>query len=82
MDSFSSSGKLKWIEIVTLYFKSLLLYKKYKSANEIKVILFESLEKIEVSNRKKVTFKSKVNFALLSYRLTGKGYNLVKPLSN
>jgi len=81
LDNFSSSGKLKWLEIITLYFKSLLLHKRNKFANEIKAILFEALDKAEVSSRKKISFKTKINFALISYRLTGKGYNLVRPLS-
>ncbi|MFD1064140.1 glycosyltransferase family 2 protein [Winogradskyella litorisediminis] len=79
--SFSDLGKLKWLEILTLYYKTLLVHQKTTFAKQTKPLIFEALQLVEVSKIRKYVFMAKIIMAYISFVLFGKGYTLVKPLT-
>lgn len=79
--NFRNLGKLKWLEIITLYYKELLVHKKIKYAKKTIPLIFTTLKQVDISLIIKILFKTKILLAYLSFSLTGKGYTLVKPLT-
>jgi len=78
---FTTSGQLKWLEILTLYFKTLLIHKKTTFAKKTIPLIFSTLKEVDISSVRKLLFKIKIILAYISFVLIGKGYTLVKPLT-
>ncbi|MDA8874519.1 glycosyltransferase family 2 protein [Winogradskyella sp.] len=78
---FTTSGQLKWLEILTLYFKALLVHKKTTYAKKAIPLIFSTLKEVDISSFRKLLFRIKIILAYISFVLTGKGYTLVKPLT-
>lgn len=78
---FSSKGKLKFLELETLMFKDLLKEHNYKFARQLMSRLFKTIKVVEASFFRKIVFCVKIVLAYSSYRILGRGYNIVKPLS-
>lgn len=78
---FSENGKIKWLEILTLYYKELLLNGKYSFAKKMILLIFWSSNTVNISFIIKLTFKIKILLAYISFVFFGKGYTLVKPIT-
>ncbi|WP_298903220.1 glycosyltransferase family 2 protein [uncultured Psychroserpens sp.] len=81
MHKLSSKGRLKFLEMQTLMFKDLLKEQKFKFAKQIMSKLFKTIKYVDVSVMKKMVFCSQMLLAYASYRISGRGYNLIKPLT-
>lgn len=80
LKNFSSNGQLKWLEVLTLLYKDILVKKKTKLAPMAMQSLFKSLSVIKIPLSKKMLFKLKIVFTYLSFLIFKRGYSLVKPL--
>lgn len=76
----SSKGRLKFLEMQTLMYKDLLKEQKFKFAKHIMSSLAKSLKQVDISVLKKIIFYSQMILAYASYRVFGRGYNILKPL--
>ena len=81
LDKISSKGKLKFLEMQTLMLKDLLKARKFKFAKHIMSRLFKTIKYVDISLVKKIVFCSQMIIAYLSYRVFGRGYNLIKPIT-
>jgi len=81
LHQMSLKGRLKFLEIQTLMFKDLLKERKFKFAKHIMFKQYQTIKHIDISILKKVVFYVKMILAYTSYRLFGRGYNIVKPLT-
>ncbi|MCF1191238.1 glycosyltransferase family 2 protein [Mangrovimonas sp. AS39] len=76
----SHTTKLKLIEMITLIYKDLLLKKNLHIAGLVRPYLVSSLHYGSISLLKRLSFLTKVYGIFWSYRIFGKGYQLLKPL--
>ncbi|MDO1501083.1 glycosyltransferase family 2 protein [Winogradskyella maritima] len=74
------SGKLKYLEILIIMFKNLLVQKRNSIVLRLKKIIIKALKKTPVSTSQKLQFILRLNLMIYSYFLIGKGYNLLKPI--
>ncbi|GGI58040.1 glycosyltransferase family 2 protein [Winogradskyella haliclonae] len=81
LPNFTASGKLKWLEILTLYYKELLIRGKKEYAKKSIPLIFRSVEEVEISFISRLSFKLKIILTYMSFVFFGKGYKLVKPLT-
>lgn len=81
LTNFSDNGKLKWLEILTLYYKTLLVNKKSNYAKKTMPLIFSALKEVDISMAIKLSFRFKIVLAYISFVLIGKGYTLVKPIT-
>ena len=80
LQKLSSKGRLKFLEMQTLMFKDLLKEGKFKFAKHIMASLSKTLKQVDISVLKKMIFYSQMVLAYASYRISGRGYNILKPL--
>ncbi|MFD2916264.1 glycosyltransferase family 2 protein [Psychroserpens luteus] len=80
LSQLSSKGHLKFLEMQTLMFKDLLKEGKFKFASHIMSGLKKTLKHVDVSVFRKINFYSQMLLAYTSYRVFGRGYNILKPL--
>lgn len=81
LSSFTSNGQLKFLEILTLFYKDLLGYKKLAMAKQVMPLMFATLKLIDLPFWKKTVFCSQLVLAYFSYYLTGRGYGIVTPIT-
>lgn len=72
--------QLKILEMVTLTFKNLVLERRFDLARQVLKTLKSMLSLVKVGAFKKKLFCFRANLMFCSYRIFGKGYNLLKPL--
>lgn len=77
---FTVAGKLKFLEILTLFYKDLLNYKKFYLAKKVLPLLFKTLKLIDLAFGKKALFCLQLRLAYISFVLIGRGYSIVKPI--
>lgn len=80
LTKLSPRGRLKFLEILTLQYKDLLKLKKNKLAFKLLPILFKAVRHTNVPFAKKTVFCTQLFLAYVSYKVTGRGYTIVKPL--
>jgi glycosyltransferase involved in cell wall biosynthesis len=81
LHKMSAKGAIRFLEIQTLMFKDLLIERKFKFAGHIIAQLFKIMKFVDVSFLRKMVFCGKIVIAFLSYRISGRGYTIVKPLT-
>ncbi|WP_223033955.1 glycosyltransferase family 2 protein [Hanstruepera marina] len=79
-DRLTFTTQLKVLEMVTLVFKNLVLEKRFYLAQKVLKILKNMLPFVKVGSLRKKQFYFRANLMIWSYRIFGKGYNLLKPL--
>ena len=77
----TDSGLIKLYEMLTISYKNVLPYRKFKVSLLLVKQLFSSVKYVKASMSSKIAFLFRVILALISYQLFGKGYNLVTPLT-
>lgn len=77
----TDSGMIKLFEMLTISYKNVLPYRKFKVSLLLVKQLFASVKYVKASLSSKIAFLFRVILALISYQLFGKGYNLVTPLT-
>ncbi|WP_353777931.1 glycosyltransferase [Winogradskyella sp. 3972H.M.0a.05] len=78
----SDKTRFKIVEILTLLYKDILKTKQFKSAKQIQKLLEQEVKhrlKLDQSTRK--SFISKMRKAYWSYKIFGRGYNILSPLA-
>lgn len=80
LHKLSSKGRLKFLEMQTIMFKDFLKERKFKFAKHIMASLSKTLKQVDISVLKKMIFYSQMVLAYASYRISGRGYNILTPL--
>lgn len=77
---FTAAGQFKFLEILTLFYKDLLSYKKLRIAKQVLPLIFKTLKPMDMGFGKKALFCLRLWLAYISYVLIGHGYRIVKPI--
>ncbi|RYH72791.1 glycosyltransferase family 2 protein [Flavobacteriaceae bacterium 144Ye] len=80
-EQLSLQGQVKVLEMVTLLYKDLLTMQRFAMAKYAYQTLLGMLPYVGVGRLTKFMFSIKVLVIYYSYRIFGKGYNLLKPIS-
>ena len=78
---FTAEGQLKFLEILTLFYKDLLGHKKLGMAKQVLPLLYKTLKLIDIPFGKKALFCLRLQLAYVSYYFIGRGYGIVKPIT-
>lgn len=79
-NKISHEGKLEVHKMLTLLFRDLLIFKHYKLVNKLLWQVVSKLKYLKISFYRKLIFSIKLVVTYWSYRIFGKGYNLIRPL--
>nr|WP_321228516.1 glycosyltransferase family A protein [uncultured Psychroserpens sp.] len=77
----SPTGRLKFLEILTVLYKDLLNLKKLNLAYKVLPLLFKTIKQVEVSFMRKAVFCMQLILIYLSFKFIGRGYQILKPLN-
>lgn len=80
-DRLSQPTQLKLLEMLTLTYKDLLTLKRYTMAKLVRDTLLNSLDHVPLSGLQRLRFYLRSQLIYLSYRIFGRGYGLLKPLT-